>query len=316
MKYSELDYDLLKREGNRDYVYDLVMSGIEDYSHKAPNDKTNPDFLVVLGCSPVPVKSRVLKLVELYKKGYGRYILLTGGKGWHRISQKSPEDRARMLKATRETISAKITGEERTEKQEDVLKKFDEKMRETLGESSYEGYRAHTEKKMLRYTEVQLMQKILYSLGEIPLLKIYHESFSNTTLENVLFSQKILQDLEERGEVPQINRIMLITSCFHCRRAILTFKKRFSENVEILACPGTWDLANATMEFTKEDLLSDKRGGYYRTQIYNELNAMINYSRNGSIADVDIQEVVGKKVAHQIEALHGYRNQETVEVSE
>ncbi|MBQ9279972.1 MAG: YdcF family protein [Clostridia bacterium] len=314
MKFSELDYELLAKSENIDYVYDLVMAGVEDYSKIEPTSENNPDFLVVLGCSPVPVKSRVIKTIELYKKGYGKYILLTGGKGWHKIAAKSEANRQRMIHAVKSTIDGKLTGEELSEKEKFVLQKYAETAekekivesnQEKLDENQHGDFaKERVEKRILRLTEVQLMQNIFYSLGEIPPIQVFHEPFSNTTLENVKYSQKLMEDLEKRGEVSKINRIMLVTSCFHCRRAILTFRRRFQDDVEIMACPGTYDLKSAGMSFTKEDLLGEKKEGYYKKQIYNELNALINYSRNGSIADAEIEEFVGKETAKRIKKMH------------
>ena len=58
------------------------------------------------------------------------------------------------------------------------------------------------------------------------------------------------------------------------------------------------------MSLKKEDLLSDKKDGYYKEQIYNELNALINYTRNGSIEDMDISEFIGDEMSKKIKKLH------------
>ena len=283
MKFSELDYQLLEKPENIDLVYELVMGKIKDYAKEPPNSKTNPDCLVVLGCSPIPVKSRVIKTVELYKKGYGKYIILTGGKGWHKISQ-TCEGSQRMVDALKETVHPRL-----------------------LGNGSV------AEKKALKLKESELMKKILFTLGEVPPLDVFEESSSNNTPENAKFSEKLLEDLEKRGRVDNIQRVMLITSCFHCRRAMLTFRKSFPKGVEVLVCPGTWDLAQNGLKLTKEDLLSNP---YYQKQIYRELSQIITYTRKGDLDDsFDIEEFVGKNMASTIEALH-HRHRKTLETTD
>ena len=101
MKYSELDVKKL----NDNDIYDLIMTGIIDYASTEPTEETNPDFLVVLGCSPVPLKARIVKMMELYQKGFGKYVLLSGGNGWHKLfkqekkSFKSDKERFEYMKA-------------------------------------------------------------------------------------------------------------------------------------------------------------------------------------------------------------------------
>ena len=91
---------------------------------------------------------------------------------------------------------------------------------------------------------------------------------------------------------------MIITSSFHCRRAILSFKKHFP-GIEVLACPATRDIESQGLTFTKESLMQSE---YYSEQFRNELNAIINYTRNRSIEDMDIEEVLSPERAQEIMA--------------
>ena len=81
MNYSELDITKLTDEDK----YNLVMNGVIDYGSIKSTKDNNPDFLVVLGCSPKVLKARILKMMELYKKGYGKYVLISGGNGWNKL---------------------------------------------------------------------------------------------------------------------------------------------------------------------------------------------------------------------------------------
>ena len=93
---------------------------------------------------------------------------------------------------------------------------------------------------------------------------------------------------------------MIVTSSFHCRRALLTFKKYFKD-LKILACPSTLDLKEKGVTLAKEEMLNSE---YYKKQIENELNAIVNYTRNGSIEDCDISEFLEQKLVKQIEKKH------------
>ena len=101
------------------------------------------------------------------------------------------------------------------------------------------------------------------------------------------------------NKIWKIDRLIIVTSSFHCRRALLTFKKQFP-NIEIIVCPATRDLDDANVTLGRGMLESD----YYRGQIDRECNAIINYSKNGSIADVELEEIVPKEVAQRIERKH------------
>ena len=100
MKYSELDIKSLSDSE----IYDLVMSGIVDYSKKEITPENNPDLLMVLGCSPLLMKARIVKMMHLYKQGYGKYVILTGGIGWHKLFKienkkfKNEDERASYMK--------------------------------------------------------------------------------------------------------------------------------------------------------------------------------------------------------------------------
>lgn len=259
MKFSELNPEKL----SIDEKCELVMNGIIDYGKEKVNEETEVDFLIVLGCTPRPLKARVVKAAELYLGGYAKYILFSGGYGWNRRVEKGSEKDKELIRKARENI-----GEELLENE--------------------------TDEEIRNLTESEMMAKIMEYL-QIPADKIFYEPFSNTTLENIKCIKYIFRGLEERGEVDGINSAMLVTSSFHCRRAMLTFRKYF-KGLEILACPSTLDFQEEG--FSKKSMLNSP---YYRKQIENELNAIVNYTRNGSIEDCDIREFVGEEFAKKIE---------------
>ena len=94
----------------------------------------------------------------------------------------------------------------------------------------------------------------------------------------------------------KLRRMIIVTSSFHCRRAYLTFKKQFPE-VEVIVCPATQDLQDANVSLGMGMIDSS----YYKTQISRECNAIINYSKNGSIADLDLEEFLPEEIAKKIE---------------
>lgn len=126
--------------------------------------------------------------------------------------------------------------------------------------------------------------------------KIFLEPNSINTIQNLEYSKALLDDLQKSGKVDSIKRIMIVTSLFHCRRAELSFKKYFPD-IEVMSCPATLDINNAGISFKKEDLMQDQ---YYMQQFRNELNAIVNYSRNRSISDLDIEDVLTPEAATRI----------------
>lgn len=296
MKFSELD----KSKLTESEIYDLVMSGVLDYSKQKPTEKTKSDILVVLGCSPFPLKARVIKMMHLYKNGYAKNVLFSGGKGWQKLF--TPQ---------KKTFSSTQEQSEYLKRLANKTKQMKAALHETIPnfitpkpgryKSSKGKYRyMHRKlKQALTLPEAMLsdiMRKTCHNIAEIDEDKIFFEDQSQNTIQNLQFSRKLLDELQSTGRIDPVKRMMIITSCFHCRRAALSFKKHFP-NVDVLACPATRDFESNGLEFTKESLMSN---GYYNQQFKNELDAIINYTRNGSIADMDIEEVLPPEIVKQI----------------
>ena len=300
MKFSELDITKL----NDNDIYDLVMSGIRDYSKEDLTDENNPDFIVILGCTPLTLEQRILKLIELYDRGYGKYIILTGGFGWHKLFKADPN---KSFKDDEDLMDYSRRLNQNLKRQIASLSKIFEKQFKPSIPDKYQGgsyfkklYK--TRRKLmgeyLEDSEAELGYRIISSrerndIQDITLL----ESNSVNTIQNVLYTRDIVEDLEINGGLPPTKRIMLVTSPFHCRRAALSFKKYFS-NVEILTCPSTAGMEKKQVPFSKTALMNND---YYMKQFRNECDAIINYSKKGDIADIDISLLLGQKRAAEIE---------------
>ena len=287
MKFSELDISKLSLEER----YELIMHGIQDYARVGVSEDTKADFLIVLGCRPVPLKARIIKAAELYKKGHAKYLLFSGGHGWNKKVEVASDKDREMIEAVKNIVSPQLIGQVVNEKEQAI----EEKMHMTPEERLEE-----LDAKIRNLSECQLMTKMMITLGDVPQSHIFHEPFSNNTVENIKYTEALFRSIVKRGEVPKIDSVMLVTSSFHCRRAVLTFRKYFKK-FKILACPTTLDFKEKGLRFCKEDILNSE---YYRTQIENELNAIVNYTKNSSIEDCDIAEVVDKKTAKRIEDKH------------
>ncbi len=89
------------------------------------------------------------------------------------------------------------------------------------------------------------------------------------------------------GKIKQLKKIIIITSCYHCKRAELTFKKYFEKypNIEIQVCPSTLDLKKDNLVLSKESITNNKNiMDKYRT----ELKSIIKYIGFGDLVDEEI----------------------------
>ena len=284
MKYSELDVDKL----NDNQIYDLVMSGVKDYATIPVYKKDSPDLLIVLGASPIPMKARIIKTMQLYKNGYGKYVILSGGTGWHKLFKVEPtpikDELERytyysgkrrnfrlMKRALQRTIPEEIRGKNKH------------------GKALYRHMHRQLEKN-LDLTEAEIAKKIVKACREtinIDENKIFLESQSGNTRENIENSIKMMQKLIKEGKAEDIKSVMIITSCFHCKRVTMQFKKYFPD-IDVRACPSTKDLADNGLTLDRESLMSNP---YYKAQIRKELEGIVAYSKNGSIADGEIEGI-------------------------
>lgn len=287
MKYSELDISKL----TLDEKYELIMHGITNLSNKEARDDEKVDFLIVLGGRPATLKARIIKTIELYKRGYGKYILFSGGHGWNKGVEENSEKDIEMIDFIKTNISPRLNGIERTSKEKEVLARY-----ETYIGKNKEDEEIDLNKRIRDLSETQIMARMLQTLSDIPESCIYHEPFSTNTKENMEYTSALLKSLQKRGEVSEIKSIMLVTSSFHCRRSMLTFKKYLGD-LKITSCPTTLDMKERGVTFEKSSILNNN---YYRKQIEDEVQRIFDYIKNGSFEDADIDELVGEEYANKI----------------
>ena len=293
MKLSELQYSSL----TDDEKFEIVMNGITDLYEKEVDDNSKVDLIVVLGCSPIPLEARIKKMMQLVRKGYSNNILLTGGNGWQKLYKKKDpvtgatyideEKKKDLLKAIRLTISANLLGDNPGEKERALFERFNEGMEQMMHEevSSFEKCQ---EDKLLKLDEAEFMKLMILSNGGLKGTKIFHEPFSYNTRENMQNTKALVSGLIKRGELKKLDSLIVVSSSFHCRRAMLTFQKSFP-GLKVIPCPATLDLDKRGVKLGREMLNNE----YYKKQIDNECDALINYSKNGSIQDVELSELFG-----------------------
>ena len=214
-------------------------------------------------------------MMELVKLEYSKNVLLSGGKGWQKLFRKKDAN-------TGKTIVNEAKKEELTL---------------AIHKCINGSLLCSDEERLLDMSEANMMKLIIISNGGLVNTKIFHEPFSYNTRENIEYAKTLINGLLKRKEIEKLNRMIIVTSSFHCKRAYLTFKKAFSD-VDILVCPATKDLEDRGTSLGKA-MLSNT---YYNKQIHLECDAIINYSRNGSILDAELCEIVPKEVAEKIEA--------------
>lgn len=301
MKLSKLNYDKL----TEDEKYELIMNGISDLSKEEVSDKNKADIIVVLGCTPVPLEARIKKTMQLYNKGYARNILLAGGDGWQKLYKKKDPNTGKiyideakkreLLEAIKNTINANLLGDNPSQKQIELFQRFNEGMNKMMLTNEVKSFEEKQDDYKLNLDEAEFMKLMILSNGGLKGAKIFHEPFSYDTKENMQNTKSLIDGLLKRGEIEKLDRIIVVTSSFHCRRAMLTFKKYFS-NIDIITCPATDDLEKRGISLGRDMLKNE----YYKKQLDNESKALINYSRNGSIADIELGEILPNDIMETI----------------
>ena len=293
MKISELDYDKLTEED----MYNLIMSGLVDYEGQKLTDETKSDIIVVLGCSPRPLKARIKKMMALQRAGYSNKVLLSGGRGWQKLVKQNPERRPELIQAIKDVIASELLGDNPQKVELDTYAKFVEQMQKlTDGKYKAKSYQEKLDDSKFEMTEEEFMKLIIITNGGVGMgVKMYHEPFSTNTKENTFYIGKVFKNIErETGK--KIDRAMIVTSAYHCTRSRLTLKKAYPE-MEFLMAPSTEDLAEYGIDISPKMMEIPK----YHKQIIGEAKRIIEYSKKGDIQDVELTELVSKEVADDIE---------------
>ncbi|MCD4694426.1 YdcF family protein [bacterium] len=121
--------------------------------------------------------------------------------------------------------------------------------------------------------EAQEMSKKLINLG-IEQKDIILENMSTNSLENVLFSKKII---DKKFNLNNIKKIIAVVKHYHSRRALMTLKKHFSKTVEFI--PVTYGIYG----FTKYNWFKNEIG---REEVYREFKKIQIYLDKGDIEEL------------------------------
>jgi len=121
--------------------------------------------------------------------------------------------------------------------------------------------------------EAREMALKLIDLG-VAMTDIIVEDRSTNTLENVLFSKRVIE--EEIG-FKNIRRMLVVVKSYHSRRALMTLKRHFPKGVEIL--PVTYDL----LGFNRNDWHESEVG---RKKVAGEMERIEKYLAKGDIEEL------------------------------
>lgn len=121
--------------------------------------------------------------------------------------------------------------------------------------------------------EAREMALSLIDMG-IAMADIVIEDKSTNTLENVLFSKRVIE--EEIG-FERARRMIVVAKNYHSRRAMMTLKRHFPEGIEFL--PVTYDLFG----FNRDNWYESEIG---RKKVLGEMEKIERYLAKGDIAEL------------------------------
>jgi len=101
------------------------------------------------------------------------------------------------------------------------------------------------------------------------------EDESTNSLENVLFSKKII---EQNFGFKKINKIIAVVKHYHSRRVLMTLKKHFPNNIELI--PVTYEIYG----FTANDWFKNEVG---KEKVLSEWTKIPEYLAKGDIAEIE-----------------------------
>jgi uncharacterized SAM-binding protein YcdF (DUF218 family) len=121
--------------------------------------------------------------------------------------------------------------------------------------------------------EACMMRDKLIKLG-IEKENILTEEESTNSLENVLFSKIII---ENKIGFRDIKKIIAVVKHYHSRRALMTLRKHFPKNIELIPVP--YDIYG----FTKNDWFEEEKG---REKVMSEWNKIKKYLEKRDIEEL------------------------------
>lgn len=110
----------------------------------------------------------------------------------------------------------------------------------------------------------------------IPPKDVFLEDKASNTLENVLFSKKLL---EEKGVLSEVETVCAIMANIHARRVMMTFKKNFPPTIKVKACPYLY----SPYDWTKENWINDDLA---RKFVMKEVSKISEYLEKGHLAEI------------------------------
>ena len=212
------------RELTSEELFDFVIgNNITDLAKSKNKSENKADIAIVLGNIGLPTtRERAIKAFELYKLGFVKKVIFTGGIGKDR-DEKSIMDPKSLEDYMNNEL---VEGQEWNDRTE-----ADWGAETLIKEQFDENYQEHIEK---------LTDEFLKDVGINP-EDILTEAMSTTTQENAEFCKNIF-DSEEIETGLQIKTAILVTTCTHGSRAIRQFKKVFGDKIKLTWCPSTLDL--------------------------------------------------------------------------
>jgi len=121
--------------------------------------------------------------------------------------------------------------------------------------------------------EASMMRDRLIKLG-VEKENILIEEESTNSLENVLFSKIII---ENKIGFKNIKKIIAVVKHYHSRRALMTLKKHFPKNIELIPAP--YDIYG----FTKNNWFEKEKG---REKVMSEWNKIKKYLKKKDIEEL------------------------------
>ena len=100
------------------------------------------------------------------------------------------------------------------------------------------------------------------------------ENESTNSLENVLFSKQVI---DKKVGFNKIKKIIAVVKHYHSRRALMTLKKYFPQNIELI--PVTYGIYG----FTKDNWFISEDGG---RRVMSEYNKILKYLTKGDIEEL------------------------------
>lgn len=130
------------------------------------------------------------------------------------------------------------------------------------------------ENRITHENEAEEMSKSLISLG-VASGDIIREDKSTNSLENVLFSEKVIG---ERFGWENVKKILVVTKHYHVRRAMMTLKKHFPDSVRLIPAP--YDILGFSRD-NWQDTVSGKE------KVMSEWGKIKEYLAKGDIEELD-----------------------------